>query len=791
MPETASVEADTELEVVGSGATVYESPDPVEGVARWLETPEDVMNFVAEGDVSDVIVIVRGGTTTFLTMALNAGIRGVVTLQGAPESHLGILCREYGIPAIMSVQFAKGVRTGRGEVIPADGVRLSLDVSSKPTGTVSASKDAPVDTSEVVPQGPQMSPEQLAQIMTLLEKFGGVIPHGPEGDAIMRAEMNTDVLYLDDDEALRREITREEVNEAIRYYTWNEWDALAARATEGESGLIPRQEYEATGIANCWFTHPEWIRVIEDRIGIDGMIDVGRKARREIGSKINMLHLWALATAPSFGRGIAVELGLHDLEFRADRIRQTFGSVRRLYKGLWGSGPMLTSMKQYHAEVLDRDWIDRFTADKLSLADADNRQAFLRFNGAAELMGFLLHFDNRLGVSDHGPYPLDDGGFVLVRDVFVNEPAWPWNNADSSLPWSVTTALFFPPGTELDVQVVDISTVFTKPANYLPFVSDVAVYTRETWDAPMDSVTTLGFDDMRRLRTACEDESAALYGRIAAMSKREKVEAGALTYSAGFAISVARASGLYDELVAEHGLTQLHPVITACYDTIVSGVASEMIPRLFLTGSWGNPVPEQTREGIADSDIPVFRVLHAVAVRGFATAEQIADSSGVNLADVGAILAAETEAAHITFNPARGGVNALTGTGRGKYLLLREVAIDEATRESVATEYERFLAPNAEFKQLASDWQAGRNEDTRARLDAVHSAVLSVLGGLSSTDSRFDRYAVRLSAAADRFRSGDDDALTKPLTDSYHDVWMELHEDLLATTGKERTEADG
>ncbi|RFA10374.1 hypothetical protein B7R54_15045 [Subtercola boreus] len=778
-----------EYEVVGNGQTVYESPDPVEGVAQWLETPEDVMAFVARDDVSDVIVIVRGGTTTFLTMALNAGIRGVVTLQGAPESHLGILCREYGIPAVMSVSFSKGVRTERGEVVPANGVRLRLDVSTRPSGTVSATTDAPVDDSEVVSAGPGMSPEQLAQIMTLLEKFGGVVPHGSEGDAIMQAEMSTKVLYVDDDEDLRRDLTREEVNEAIRYYTWNEWDALAARATEGESGLIPRQEYEATGIASCWFTHPTWLRAIEDRVGIDGMIEIGRVGRREIGSKINMLHLWAIACAPSFGRGIALELGLHDLDFRADRIRDTFGIVRRIYKGLWESGPILTSMKEYKAEVLDRDWIDRFEADKVSLADEESRQAFQRYNGAAELMAFLLHFDNRLGVSDHGPYPLPDGGFVLVRDAFLNEPAWSWNNPDSPLPWSVTTALFFPAGTPLDVQVVDISTVFTTPANYLPYVSDVAVYTRPTWDAPMDTITKLDFEGMRKLRADCETESAALYGRIAAMSKREKVEAGALTYSAGFVISVARASGMYDELVRDYGLTKIHPVIAASYDTIVSGVASEMIPRLFLTGSWGNPVPESARDEIAAGDVPVFAVLHALAVRGFATAEQVADSSGVSLAEVQAILSAEVEASHATL--ARDVLYALTGTGRGKYLLLGEVSIDGETRERVSVEYERFLAPNAVFKQLASDWQTGKPADAVDRLSDVHSTALDILGGLTAIDGRFDRYSVRLTGAADRFRGGDESALTKPMSESYHDIWMELHEDLLATTGRERNEADG
>lgn len=130
------------FEKIGAGLNVYESSSPVEGCAKWLDSPDDVIAFVESGeDVSDVIVIARGGTTTFLSMALNAGVRGVITLQGAPESHLGILSREYGIPCLMSVAFEKGVRTSRGEIIPADGVKLRMDVSSRP-GAASAPSSA-------------------------------------------------------------------------------------------------------------------------------------------------------------------------------------------------------------------------------------------------------------------------------------------------------------------------------------------------------------------------------------------------------------------------------------------------------------------------------------------------------------------------------------------------------------------------------------------------------------------------------------------------------------------------
>ncbi len=46
--------------------------------------------------------LAQGGTTTFLAPALSMGAIGVLTLSGAPESHLGILSREFQIPCIMT-----------------------------------------------------------------------------------------------------------------------------------------------------------------------------------------------------------------------------------------------------------------------------------------------------------------------------------------------------------------------------------------------------------------------------------------------------------------------------------------------------------------------------------------------------------------------------------------------------------------------------------------------------------------------------------------------------------------
>lgn len=114
--------------VVGRGTSAYTGTVAVEGPVRWLDSPDAVLDLVASGEIGDYIAISRGGTTTFMAPALAAGVRGLITLQGMPTSHLGILSREFGIPCVMSTTFTDGVKTDRGELVPADGTIVQLDI---------------------------------------------------------------------------------------------------------------------------------------------------------------------------------------------------------------------------------------------------------------------------------------------------------------------------------------------------------------------------------------------------------------------------------------------------------------------------------------------------------------------------------------------------------------------------------------------------------------------------------------------------------------------------------------
>lgn len=90
------------MQVLAEGFNVFETASTPEGEVVYLDSPQDVLDLIQSGALQQHILLVRGGTTTFLSPALSMGAIGVVTMSGAPESHLGILSREFQTPCVMT-----------------------------------------------------------------------------------------------------------------------------------------------------------------------------------------------------------------------------------------------------------------------------------------------------------------------------------------------------------------------------------------------------------------------------------------------------------------------------------------------------------------------------------------------------------------------------------------------------------------------------------------------------------------------------------------------------------------
>src|SRR5690606_31057819 len=145
----------------------------------------------------------------------------------------------------------------------------------------------------------------------------------------------------------------------------------------------------------------------------------------------------------------------------------------------------------------------------------------------------------------------------------------------------------------------------------------------------------------------------------------------------------------------------------------------------------------------------------------------------------------------------------LTAEGRGEgERLLAEERDAAGVRSTVEDLHARFQPLNVELLDLCTDWQLrtvdreSRPNDHSApehdaavleRLERLHERTRVWLAELGAALPRFGTYSDRLAEALRHVRSGRTDWFTRPVIDSYHTVWFELHEDLLATLGLERT----
>lgn len=201
---------------------------------------------------------------------------------------------------------------------------------------------------------------------------------------------------------------------------------------------------------------------------------------------------------------------------------------------------------------------------------------------------------------------------------------------------------------------------------------------------------------------------------------------------------------------------------------------------------------------------PRLLVLHLLRLGGFVAADKLARRAGLPEPDVRAVLAQAGADGLVAERSGRISGWMLTKDGRRAHAaLLAEELAERDAREAVERADTAFLALNEPFKALCSRWQLRPDGSTNDHTDPVHDAavvadlapvheqVVALTSALAGRIPRFGRYPVAFVAARDRLVAGDPRAFAAPLAESYHDTWMELHQDLLSTLGRERSAADG
>jgi hypothetical protein len=183
-----------------------------------------------------------------------------------------------------------------------------------------------------------------------------------------------------------------------------------------------------------------------------------------------------------------------------------------------------------------------------------------------------------------------------------------------------------------------------------------------------------------------------------------------------------------------------------------------------------------------------FGALHALRIKGVATAADVAVITGI---DDGEAVLAELRSDGLVESRQSGATEYFTQSADGQSAHADAVVrrLTDSERESIAAVYDaRFLPVNVMFKRLCAQWQDQERFELVEEAVDIHEEIDGVLDAVAQREARFGRYRERLGRSMQAFQDGDASALAAPVGPSYHNVWFELHEDLIVTLGRSRAD---
>jgi hypothetical protein len=196
-------------------------------------------------------------------------------------------------------------------------------------------------------------------------------------------------------------------------------------------------------------------------------------------------------------------------------------------------------------------------------------------------------------------------------------------------------------------------------------------------------------------------------------------------------------------------------------------------------------------------------ILHTLRIRGFVQSSEIVVSTGLKVEEIESCLDSFRENNLVNYREGRIEGWMLTQEGREKSQQLVSSELESSGfREEINSNYQGFLSSNQKFLSLCTDWQlrtvegeqevndlsdASYDEEVIARLADINDEIQPVCQSLATFLNRFEGYSHRFSEALHKVQNNEPEWFTKPMIDSYHTIWFELHENLLGTLGIERS----
>ncbi len=339
-----------------------------------------------------------------------------------------------------------------------------------------------------------------------------------------------------------------ETNQLIQACGDSTYWLCLTRTVQG-SKLYPVSAYILLSYLNAFYRYPSLIRKVEAAMPAEAIAD----RARQMGVKAQNSSIgWALPCFYLLGREYLINLGfLRPQDAMEDVI--TVMDFWKRFQLAWhrNDGHLTNADHGQRAQILPHAAVQRFAGEMHAVAPGDALSvAAQRFLATVSQYGFLVSAESRISLTNSGPYRLDDGRQLLMRDFMdLGETSLPWlDDIAVDMPFNNLTVAMAASGCHFHL-VDDWGSFEATPEFTADRLTGIGLYTSDTLSeghlpVAMDSPATLTamLHDLADKAKAATDR---LWLRMAGWNRDQLIDAGAICYYA-IAKEIAHIAGVFD-----------------------------------------------------------------------------------------------------------------------------------------------------------------------------------------------------------------------------------------------------
>jgi hypothetical protein len=302
-------------------------------------------------------------------------------------------------------------------------------------------------------------------------------------------------------------IPLERLNELINVFGEAQKHAMRAERRESLRSILFDLARRSPLGWECLYEHQ--VPFLREIAGVAGPGEIGRRMRG-LGRRPYAIQPFILMCS-HFGwrQQLLLDAGLREgepfagddpaaLAFLCDFWAKLMDSYRQ-------DGHLLPEQTDHSCRILEAREL-ALLRDGTAGGGSNELAAVRRMAATLELYNFVLHGEQRDGIFGHGPYPLDDGSVLFVREFNdLRNDYLPWATTDARNPWDAVVVGYR--GRGVDVRCDLFGSMTVTPHEFADLLEGICVFGLRGDDGPV----ALGADDVAAVQSAAADAQEELY----------------------------------------------------------------------------------------------------------------------------------------------------------------------------------------------------------------------------------------------------------------------------------------